>query len=140
MALSKKVFIAPDVFTAFIDRVHPKYEESLHYFNFFAEQEYQLFTDIQTLITVYNQIVKDISPSLAKDFLKTITMSNINLLYADGNDMKAAFKTLLAYQTTELTFNEAIMAVLATRRSIPQVCTFSYLRPLFGLTIFYLPV
>jgi predicted nucleic acid-binding protein len=138
--ISKKVFIEASVFCAFIDRAHPKHEQAAAYFRFFAEQEYMLFTDHPSLVEAYTGIYKDISPSLAKDFLRTLTLSNVNVLYPDEGDAKAALKALVAYQSTDLTFPKAISAVLAQKRGITQICTFDYLHPLFGQVMFYLPI
>lgn len=140
MTTSKKVFIAPSIFSAFIDRGHPKHETASAFFRYFAQEEYQLYTDNTTLITTYMQIYTDISPSLAKDFLRTIPLSNINMLYAEENDTKAALKALVAYRTTDLTFPEALIAVLAVKQRISIVCSLNYLHPLFALELFYLPI
>jgi predicted nucleic acid-binding protein len=77
---------------------------------------------------------------LAKDFLRTVFLSNINVIFPDESDIKAALKTLINYQSTELTFGQALRAVLANRRGVGQIFTFDYLHPLFGLTVFYLPI
>lgn len=138
--ISKKVYIAPSAFYAFVDRAHPKHEQASAFFRFFAEQGYLLFTDTNSLVQIYSKIYKDISPSLSKDFLKTIFLGEINIIYPEESDIKAAFKTLVSFQSTELTFSEALMSVLANRRGISQIFTFDYLHPLFGLSVFYLPI
>lgn len=138
--ISKKVFVEASVFCAFIDRAHPKHEQAAAYFRFFAEEEYMLFTDQPSLISAYEGIYKDISPSLAKDFLRTMSLSNINILYPEEQDSKAALKALITYQSTDLTFPKAISALLAQKRGISQICTFDYLHPLFGQMLFYLPI
>ena len=138
--ISKKVFVEASVFCAFIDRAHPKHEQAAAYFRFFSEEEYMLFTDHISLIEAYANIYKDISPSLAKDFLRTLTLSNVNVLYPEEGDSKAALKALVTYQSTDLTFPKAISAVLAQKRGITQICTFDYLHPLFGQSLFYLPI
>lgn len=138
--ISKKVFIAPDIFIAFIDRAKEKHEQAAAFFRFFAENEYQIYTDILSVNAVYTHIYTNISPSLSKDFLRTIALSNLNIIYSDENDSKVALKTLVMYQANELTFSKALIAVLANRRNIPQICTNEYLPTLFGLQIFYLPI
>lgn len=138
--LSKKVYISKSGFYAFINRADLKYEQASAYFRYFAEEHYTLYTDSITLIDVYNQIYKDISPSLAKDFMRTVFLGNINILFPDESDTKAALKTLVNYQSTELTFGQALRAVLANRRGVGQIFTFDYLHPLFGQTVFYLPI
>ena len=138
--ISKKVFLAPSGFYSFIDRAHPKHEQSSAFFRYFAQEEYRLFTDSFTINEVYNEIYDHISPSIAKDFLRTIFLGNINIIYPEEGDIKAALKTLINYQSSELTFSQALMAVLANRRGISQVFTFDYLHPLFGQNVFYLPI
>jgi predicted nucleic acid-binding protein len=137
---SKKVYIEPSGFFAFINRAHPKHEQASAYFRYFAQEEYTLFTDSHTLTESYNHIYREISPSLAKDFLRTVFLSDINIIYPEERDIKAALKTLVNFQSTELTFSKAIKAVLANRRGISQIFTFEYLHPLFGQSTFYLPI
>jgi predicted nucleic acid-binding protein len=138
--LSKKVFLAPSSFFAFIDRAHPMHEQAAAFFRYFAQEEYTLFTDLPTILEVYRLMYMNISPSLAKDFLRTMGIASINTLYPEESDGKAALKALVTYQSTDLTYANALMSVLAYRRGITQICTFEYLHPLFGLTAFYLPM
>ena len=140
MANSKKVYITQSAFFAFIDRANSKHEQANAYFRFLAEEKYSLFTDSFTLAEVYDQVYKDISPSLGKDFLKTLFLGNVNIIYPEERDIKGVLKTLVNYQSANLTFNQALTAVLAYKRSISQVFTFDYLHPLFGLSVFYLPI
>lgn len=137
---SKKVFLSADVFCAFIDRAHAKHEQASAYIRYFAQEEYFLFTDILSLNLVYDQIYKDISTSLAKDFMKTISLSTINIIFPDESDLKATYKTILLSNSNELTFLKALISVLAEKRHIGQICTFEYLHPLFGISLFYLPL
>jgi|SRR5579872_5832949 len=137
---SKKVYIAPSVFFAFIDRAHPKYQTASAYFRYFALEEYALYTDSVSVSKAYSDIYEKISPSLAKDFLRSLYIGNFNLLYPEESDSKAALKTLVNYRTTDLTFPDAMVAVLANRNHISLVCSFEYLHPLFGLSLFYLPI
>ncbi len=138
--ISKKVYIESSGFFAFIDRGNPKHEQAAAYFRYFAEEGYALFTDTQTITECYNRIYREISPSLAKDFLRTVFLSDINIIYPEERDIKGALKTLVNFQSTELTFSKAIKAVLANRRGINQIFTFEYLHPLFGQNTFYLPI
>lgn len=137
---SKKVYIARSGFYALINRAHSKHEHAAAYFRYFALEGYSLFTDTFTLVDVYNQLYKDISPSLAKDFLRTVFLGDINIIYPEESDIKAALKTLVNYKSTDLTINQALKAVLANKRGISQVFTFDYLHPLFGQSTFYLPI
>lgn len=137
---SKKVFIAKSGFYSFINRADQKYEQASAYFRYFGLEKYTLFTDIFTINEVYAQIYHEISPSLAKDYLRTVFLSDLNIIYPEESDIKSALKTLVNFQSTDLTFSHALRAVLANKRGISQVFTFDYLHPLFGQSAFYLPI
>lgn len=136
----KKVFIASDLFVAFIDRAHPKHIHAVAFFRYFAAERFELYSNMPIVIESYQKIYQDISPSIARDFLRALSLGNINIIYPDEAEFKAALKALITYQSTELTFNEALMAVEADKRRIPAICTFEYLHPLFGLSTFFLPI
>ena len=138
--ISKKVYLESSVLCAFVDRAHPKHEQATAFFRFFSQDEYVLFTDSISITTAYDTIYKDISPSLAKDFLRTLALSNINVIYPEEADMKAALKALVNYRSTELTYQKALVAILANKRGIPQIATFDYLHQLFDLQLFFLPM
>lgn len=138
--ISKKVYVSPSGFYALINRAHPKYNQASAYFRFFAQENYSLFTDTLTLSETYEQVYREISPSLAKDFLRTAFLGEINIIYPEESDIKAALKTLVNFQSTDLTFNQALRAVVANRRGISNIFTFDYLHPLFGQNMFYLPI
>lgn len=142
MALtSKKVLIAPSAFLAFIDRAHAKHPQAAAFFRYFAQEKYQVFAGFLSVEEVYREIFDKISPILARDFLRALTLlSNINILYPTESDTKATLKTIMNYKSIGLSFKDAQMAVLGNRHSIPQICTFDYLHNLFGLTSFYLPI
>lgn len=138
--LSKKVFIAPNLLFAFVDRGSPKHEQAAAYFRYFAQQEYQLFIDTVNLVEAYNAMYIKMSPSMGRDFLRVIFLSDINIIYPEESDIKAALKALVGYRTAELSFSHAIMSVMANKRNINQIATFEFLHPLFGLQVFFLPI
>lgn len=137
---SKKVLLNASVLFAFLDRAHPKHEEAAAYIRFFAQEEYQVYIDIISLNEAYKKIYSDISPSLAKDFLRISFLSNINFVYPEEADTRAAQKVLASTQTTDMTLEQALILVIANRRNISQICTFEYLHQLFGIVPFYLPM
>lgn len=137
---SKKVFLASDLFVAFVDRAHPKHIHAVAFFRYFASQRLELYSNMSIIIASYQNIYQNISPSIARDFMRAITLGSVNIIYPDESDFKAALKALVTYQSTELTFDEALMAVEADKRRIPAICTFEYLHPLFGLSTFFLPI
>jgi predicted nucleic acid-binding protein len=137
---SKKVYLAPSSLYAFIDRAHEKHTQASAYFRYFSQEEYMLYMDAVNLNETYDIIYKKMSPSLSKDFLRILSLSDINVICPEENEIKATFKTIANYNALDLTFSEAIMAVLASKRSIHTICTFDYLHPLFGLNTFFLPI
>jgi predicted nucleic acid-binding protein len=137
---SKKVYLAPDVLFAFIDRTHAKHDQAAAFFRYFALEEYHLFIDTVSLYESYRQIEADISPSIAKDFIRTLTISGVVTFYPDESDMRAALKIYINDKTGELTFQKSIMVVMADRRGVGQIATFQYIHSMFGLTIFYIPI
>lgn len=138
--LSKKVYVAPSAFIAFVDRANSKHAQAAAFFRYFAEQKFQVFTSYLSVEESYKTIYEKISPTLARDFLRALSLSNINILYPTDSDMRAALKTLINFRNPELSLQDAQSAVLAERAGIPQICTFDYLHQLFGLTSFYLPI
>lgn len=138
--LSKKVFIAPDGFVAFIDRAHPKHIHAAAQFRYFAENNYQIYTTVLSLNEAYQTLYNTISPSVARDFLRAIELSNVNFIHPEESDVKRSLRAVATTQSAELTFAIILAATICNKRSIPQVCTFSYFPSLFGLQTFYLPI
>lgn len=138
--VSKKVYIASDEFIAFMDRAHPKHVQASAYFRYFAQENYQLYSTILSINETYTSVYNTISPSLARDFLRVLALSSVNIIYPEPADMKTAIRTLESSNSVDLTFTKAIMATVCNRKSIPQIATFEYLHALFGLQLFYLPM
>lgn len=138
--VSKKVYIAPDGFVAFIDRAHSKHAQASAYFRYFAQERYQLYTSIMTINDTYTYIYNTISPSLARDYLRTMSLSAVNIIYPESAEMKQAIRTIESSNNVDLTFSKALMSVVCNRKNIPQIATFEYLHALFGLQAFYLPM
>ena len=138
--VSKKVYIASDGFIAFIDRAHKKHVHASAFFRYFAQENYQLYVNVLDINETYTIIYNTISPSLARDFLRALNLSNVNILYPEASDMKTAIRTVESSNSVDLTFTKALMAVTCNRKSIPQIMTYEYLHALFGLQVFYLPV
>ena len=139
-AQSKKVYLAQSAFVAFLDRAHVKHRQAVAFFRYFSQERYRLYTDTIILYESCRQIHFQISPSLSQDFLRTISFSDINIIYPQEPDIKSAIKTINNYRSVDLTFDKALMSVLASKRFIGQIATFDYLPSLFGLTTFFLPI
>lgn len=140
MALKNKVILSSDCVYAYIDRGSIRHQQATAFFRYFSEQNYRLFLDTLSLNIVYDDIYKKMSQDLAKDFVRIISLSDMNLIYPDESETKAAMKVLINYRSLELTFSQAMLAIVANRRNISQVATFNSPPPLFGLQTFYLPI
>ena len=138
--VSKKVYIAPDGLVAFIDRAHKKHVQATAFFRYFAQEQCQIYSNVVNINETYMTIYNTISPSLARDFLRALSLSNINTLNPEPADIKAAIKILETSNSVDLTFSKALMAVICNKKSIPQIVTFEFLHALYGLQLFYLPV
>jgi len=138
--VSKKIYIAPDGLVAFIDRAHKKHVQATAFFRYFAQEQCQLYSNVVNIHETYMAIYNTISPSLARDFLRALSLSSINVLNPEPADIKAAIKILETSNSVDLTFSKALMAVVCNKKSIPQIMTYEYLHALYGLQLFYLPV
>lgn len=138
--ISKKVYLARDAIIAFIDRAHSKHLQAAACFRYFAQNQYQLYINIVTLNEAYFELYQMVSPSIARDLMRAIELSSINIIYPEESDFKKSVRIIENTQSVELTFSKALMAVVCNKKNIPQICTFEYLHALFGLQLFYLPV
>lgn len=138
--MTNKVVLAPDCIYEFIDRSSVRHGQAVAFFRYFAEQRYKVFLDTISLNETYDEIYRKMSQDLARDFLKIVTLSDINLVVPDEADTKAAMKALLNYPSIEVSFSQTVRSVIANRRNINQIATFKHLPPLFGIEAFYLPI
>jgi len=138
--VSKKIYIAPDGLVAFVDRAHKKHVQATAFFRYFAQEQCQLYSNVVGVNETYMRIYNTISPSLARDFLRAISLSSINVLNPEPADIKAAIKIIETSNSVELTFSKALMAVMCNKKSIPQIMTYEFLHSLYGLQLFYLPM
>lgn len=138
--MNKKVLVASDVLVAFVDRANPRHLHAGAFFRYFAQEHYTLFTTPLIISDTYALLTHKISPAIAKDFIKALSLGAINVISPDESDVKITYKTMLSSSPSEASFDETLMQVIANRRNITQVCTFSYLHPLFRLATFYLPI
>lgn len=136
---SKKVFLTPAVFFAFIDRNHPKNQQSRAFFRYFAQEKYHLTTASFSVLKTYYQLRKHMSYSLAKDFLRTLFLGNIEIVYPDESMMKTALRLILQNTGFDLNFDQALTNIIADRKQIPQICSFEYSSFYYGLQLFALP-
>lgn len=138
--MSYKVFLAPDVLIAFLNRNDPKHLQASAFFRYFAQEHDYLYTSSDVILSVYKDIEKTISASFAKELLRVLPESTLVVLPEDEKDMKKAVETVANSSSTEINLPDTLMLSIAERNRIPFVATFRYMHKLFGREIFYLPV
>lgn len=136
---SKKVFLADDVFIAFLDRNHPKHLHASAFFRYFAQEHFYLYTSSEIVIAIYQKISQSISSSFAKEFLKVLQDSSITILTPEEQELKKAMSTVVS-SFSELSLPEVLMLLMAEKHHIPFIVTFQYIHNLFGREAFYLPL
>ncbi len=136
--MQSKIFLSEDAFVAFIDRAAAKHLHAGAFFRYFAQEHCFLYTNVSIVVSTYRKIAESLNNSVAKDFLKALSFSNIMILSPDDSEIKTAMKVVIG--TSELSLDEALMLVMSERRGIYSVCTFKPLHQLFGIKTFYLPV
>lgn len=137
---SNKIYLAPNILVAFTDQLHSKHNQAAAFFRYFAQEQYQLFTDVISLYDAYDVIEKNMGHTVARHFIRTIFASSITIIYPTEAEMKAALKVYLTDHSNQVTFGMTLMMLLADRKNIPQICTLEYISTLFGLSIFYIPI
>ena len=136
--MQSKVFLAEDALTAFVDRANPKHLHAGAFFRYFAQEHCFLYINISILSATHQKISETMNESVAKDFLKAVSFSNIIVLSPETAEINTAIK--VASGTSDMSFQEALMLTMAEKRGIMQICTFSHLHQLFGIKTFFLPV
>lgn len=137
---SKKIYLAPNILVAFTDQLHTKHNQAAAFFRYFAQEQYQLFTDILSIYDAYGTVEQNMGHTVARHFLRSLFASSITIIYPTEADMKAALKVYLTDHSNQITFDMTLMMLLADRKGISQICTLEYISTLFGLSIFYIPV
>lgn len=137
--LHHKVFVCHSLFFAFIDRAHPKHAIAEAYFRFFAEREYRVYTDSNTILICYNNLRKHMSVTVAKEFLRAVLWGQIEIIHASEPEERDALKMLSNNTDGTLTYQNCLLSVLSYRRNINEIATLDPFQPAFGQTIFTLP-
>lgn len=139
MTTSKKIFLTPSVIFAFIDRNDPKHRQASAYFRYFAQEKCHLYIALPSVVRAYNNLRQHMSYSIAKDFIRAIFVGNVEIVYADEAATKMALKLILSETAQNLSFDQALINVLADRHQVPQIYSFEYSNFYFGIQSFTLP-
>lgn len=133
MALqSRKIFVDSSIFFGFIDRADSNHTRAIKSMETLARLEYQLYTSSLVVNDVYALISREISPSVALDFLQAIIQSDIEIIFPQKADLITAHRMLRSNKERQIPFREVMNATLMQRKGIIQVLTFNYWHNLFG--------
>jgi len=139
MTSSKKVLVTSSVLFAFVDRNHPKHRQASAFLRYFAQDKFQVFVPLSEINLTYSQLKKHVSYGIAKDFLRTVFVGDLEILYSDEATAKTALKLALTPGQGDVSFSQVLINVLADKNQIPQICTLDFLKTYFGISIFNLP-
>lgn len=141
MTRSKKVFITSSIFYAFIDRGHPKYPQAEAFFRYFAQENFHLFTSLPEIIATQSNLQKNVGFGSTRDFLRTLFLGSIEVVYPDESETKNALKLILASSSSAqtITFEQALVNTVSDKKQIPQIASFEYSQFYFGIEPFTLP-
>lgn len=139
MTNSKKVLLTNSVLFAFVDRNHPKHRQAAAYLRYFGQNQFQVYVPLSEINTTYTNLKQHVSFGIAKDFLRTVFIGDLEILYSDEPSAKAALKLALTPGQGDISFNQVLINVLADRHQIPQIASLDFLKTWFGISIFNLP-
>lgn len=129
---SRKIFIDSSVLISFIDRANTNHAKGVKAMETLAQLGYQLYTSSIVVSEVYTVISREISFSIALDFLRASLQSDIEILFPQKADLITANRMLRSNLERQLTLREVLNAALMQRKNITQILTFSYWHNLFG--------
>lgn len=133
MALqARKIFIDSSVLISFIDRADTNHTKAIKIMETLAQLGAKLYTSSQVITEVYATVSREISVSVALDFLQASLQSDIEILFPQKADLITAHRMLRSNRERQLPLREVLNATLMQRRGINQILTFSYWHNLFG--------
>ena len=136
----KKVIISNQVFFAFIDRSHQNHGQAVAFFRYFTEEQFELYTVLFSVAATYQDLQDHIGLSIARNWLKSIFLGNIQIAYPDEATIKAAIKLITSTYNYNITIDQAVMNVVADKKGIPFIATFEFFPFFFGIKPFTLPL
>ncbi len=132
---SRKIFIDSSILIAFIDRGAPNHSKAAKAMEDLASIGYHPYTSTQTVTDSYAQLSRDISTTVALEFLQIMLQSSIEILFPQKADLITAHRILRVNHDRQILLSEALNATLMQKRGIVQILTFSYWNKLFGTNV-----
>lgn len=129
---SKKIFIDSSVFIGFVDRADNNHPKAVKIMENLARIGCQIFTSVVIINEVYALLSREVSNSVALDFLQAILQSDIEIIFPQKADLITANRILRVNREKQLTLKEAINAALMQKKGITQIATFTFWHNLLG--------
>lgn len=136
MAGSKKVFIDSSVLYSFVDRADANHAQAVRAIEQLSRQQTQLYTSIQAVQETYTAINRELGSVLGIEFLQATIESSIEVLYPQKAELVSAYRLIKLNLSRQVSFKEAITAVLMQKRGIFQILTFTYWQNLLGSSVY----
>lgn len=132
---SRKIFIDTSILIAFIDRGNPNHLKASKAIEDLASIGYRLYTSLQVVTDSYSMLSREVSTSIALEFLQTMLQTGIEILFPQKADLITAHRILRVNRERQIPLTEALNATLMQKRGIVQIITFTYWHNLFGTHI-----
>lgn len=132
---SRKIFIDSSILIPFVDRGDPNHRKAVQVIENLARLNYQLYTSFQNISDSFTILAREISNSVALDFIQACLQSNMEILYPQKADLAATYRILKSNRGKQILFREALNAVLMQRKGIMQIITLTFWHNLFGISV-----
>lgn len=133
--ISRKIFIDSSVLISFIDRADVNHPKAVKALENLARLGYHLYTSSTNIGEVYAAVSREISTSVALDFLQASLQSGMEILFPQKADLITVHRMLRSNRERQLNFRETLNATLMQKRGIVQILTFTYWHNLFGTVV-----
>lgn len=131
-ATSRKIFVDSSILIAFIDRGNTHHLIASKAMEDLAKLGYSLYTSLQAVADSYDLLSRDVSNTIALEFLQTMLQSGLEILFPKKADLITAHRILKVNRDREIPISEALNATLMQKRGIVQILTFTPWNNLFG--------
>jgi len=116
--MNDQVFLDNIAFIAFINRTHPKHLAVVEAFEKFANSKIYLNTSIFVINDVFEFLLNNVSPSIAKNFLKIMPVSHIATLRPTPKDQYQAQAIISQPTSYNITLKDALHVSMIKRKKI----------------------
>lgn len=132
---SKKVFIESSFFVSFIDRTDFNHLKTTAVFEYLGKNEFQLYTSLQVVTSAFGFIEKNLSVSIAREFLKVMLETDIQIIYPYHPEVNSTYKFIISNPQHKSSVSEILNSALMDRNNIKYVLTHDFWHNSFGTSV-----